>query len=278
MPLNRDRYLRSDNNLLSTIFAGSFILGLLTLILFISYYASANSYTDTWDTSKLDYVSIYTDSHTSCSKDSNGHTTCTTNNYYYINEHFTKYVNGKETNDGCSVRRLTTYYTYSAAVNKMATEKLGTFRKIYTYPTTQIFGSCADDGILKYYNTVAYVMLAFFISSFFVCIFTMLSVLMTTWIDSLKEKGVEYNTFTHKTNLSFTYCCSCWNNFWALADTDGNGTISFSEFCTAMWYAFYGLWVSFSRVIRIVFKRISKVVCCKNDDNDIQRDFQVNNV
>ena len=224
------RTYSNNNSFMSGSFAGLFMLGFITLILFASYYGSINSYNHVWKTAQLDLVSIRQD--TSCARNKDGTTTCST--YYYINEHFTKFENGNKTSSGCTIERPTTYYSYSAALNKQAREKLYTFRKVYVYPLTQVFGNCADDGLIKYYYDVSYTMLGVSLFCIFCCFLIIFMVMFENFAYQFQKSGRTYDPNSNKTNLSSSWCCASWNRFWAYSDLDGNGVIDFYEFLAAI--------------------------------------------
>jgi hypothetical protein len=254
----------------ANIFVGSFIVGLVTLLLFASYLGSVNSYIRVWNSSKLVDTSVYVDSTRSCTKSKNGAEHCTTTKHFYLHEHFNRYKNGVATNDYCSVQRLTFYPSYDSAYNAGLAKKLGTFRPIYVYLTSQVFGKCADDEILHYYRAVAWTMLSVFIVCFGICFGTMLLVACSVWLEELTEKGlqVDDSRFATATNWSSPHCFRSWNKFWYLADVDQNGKIDMSEFMTAMKLIFVNMWVSFFKNLTAGYVYLLGIIasycgCCK---------------
>lgn len=98
----------------------------------------------------LNRGSVFTDVSCSTTCDSDGHnchTHCT--NTYYVDEIFNKSPTSVYT---CTVRRLTPYYFKGDADNFVSAMKLGTSRQLYQ--TTYSHGTCIDDKIKNYYNTV----------------------------------------------------------------------------------------------------------------------------
>ena len=137
---------------------------------------------------------------TQCSKKS-----CS--NKYYVNEIFIKGVN--ETNT-CTVQRLTPYYFYGSAENVVQKLILNTERTIYQ--TFYNAGTCFDDKIKMYYETIGYILLLFPVLIIFIfiglqCLILFEAQLETIYFSSLQNRFHNWMSAIHEAIINLFTCC-----------------------------------------------------------------------
>ncbi len=120
---------------------------------------------------------------TSC----NNKNMCST--YYYVTEIFTK----DNSTNTCTVQRLTPY-SYRGDANNVAINKiLGTTRKVWTVYYSA--GTCIDQSIKNYYNTIGGVLLGFggsFLAFFLIIIFFEECIILYEYL-SRNCRNISYN-------------------------------------------------------------------------------------
>lgn len=134
------------------------IILLIPLIFSITYICIANIYNKSY-IGELTRAEVFADLSCTRNCDSNGrncHTRC--NNAYYVDEIFKKNKNSMST---CTVRRMTRYSFRGDADNFVSKVKLNTQRKLYE--TTYSSGTCIDNKIKNYCNTVGIVCMSIFV-------------------------------------------------------------------------------------------------------------------
>jgi hypothetical protein len=147
---------------------------LVMLICGAVFLGNAYNYTKTYN-GILVSGNVYTE--TSCTKKGG----C--NNKYYVNEIFKK---GQNETNTCTIRRPTVYYFYGDAQNHVQKLVLHTERKIYQVKYD--VGTCFDEKIKNYYETVGYILLCF-------PLFIVASVVFILFCVFL-EKNIETKVFT----------------------------------------------------------------------------------